>query len=245
MRPHPPRDPKTNPSTGMNVDRLLKKGDLVFDIGAHNGEYTEQYLSLGCRVIAVEPQLNELQGLMERFSGRNLPVTIVPFAISNTFKEMELHICETASSLSTFNERRINEGRFSPATPYEPYGVYRWTRIEYIECKTIDWLIEKYGKPAFCKIDVEGHELQAVQGLTQVLPLLSFEYEIEFIDLVPPIAAHLLSVGNYEFNHCVDLWPDLALEQWGSIDTVISDIHMRAKRDFADMWGDIYARPKS
>jgi 16S rRNA A1518/A1519 N6-dimethyltransferase RsmA/KsgA/DIM1 with predicted DNA glycosylase/AP lyase activity len=35
---------------------FVARGDLVFDIGAHAGNRTRAFASLGCRVVAVEPQ---------------------------------------------------------------------------------------------------------------------------------------------------------------------------------------------
>jgi 16S rRNA A1518/A1519 N6-dimethyltransferase RsmA/KsgA/DIM1 with predicted DNA glycosylase/AP lyase activity len=34
---------------------FIPKGSLVFDIGANVGEYTQAFLDLGARVVAVEP----------------------------------------------------------------------------------------------------------------------------------------------------------------------------------------------
>jgi hypothetical protein len=36
--------------------QFVKPGDLVFDIGAHAGNRTRAFASLGCRVVALEPQ---------------------------------------------------------------------------------------------------------------------------------------------------------------------------------------------
>src|ERR1700741_472726 len=36
--------------------RFVRPGDLVFDVGAHVGNHVRAFSSLGCRVVAVEPQ---------------------------------------------------------------------------------------------------------------------------------------------------------------------------------------------
>ena len=33
----------------------VRRGDLVFDVGAHMGTYTEVFVELGAKVVAVEP----------------------------------------------------------------------------------------------------------------------------------------------------------------------------------------------
>src|SRR5438552_18428451 len=35
---------------------FVRPGDLVFDIGAHVGNHVRSFASLGCRVVALEPQ---------------------------------------------------------------------------------------------------------------------------------------------------------------------------------------------
>ncbi|MFK7772103.1 MAG: FkbM family methyltransferase [Saprospiraceae bacterium] len=44
-----------------------------------------------------------------------------------------------------------------------------------MELTTLDQIIEQEGVPAFIKIDVEGYELEVIQGLNARIPLLSFE----------------------------------------------------------------------
>ena len=46
---------------------------------------------------------------------------------------------------------------------------------------TLDALVTRFGEPAFCKIDVEGFDLEVLQGLSRPLRALSFE-------CVPPAA---------------------------------------------------------
>jgi hypothetical protein len=43
---------------------------------------------------------------------------------------------------------------------------------------TLDSAIERFGTPVFCKIDVEGWELEVLTGLTQPIPVLSFEFQL-------------------------------------------------------------------
>jgi hypothetical protein len=43
---------------------------------------------------------------------------------------------------------------------------------------TLDVAIAQYGLPDYCKIDVEGYEVQVLQGLTRPIPLLSLEYHL-------------------------------------------------------------------
>jgi hypothetical protein len=44
-----------------------------------------------------------------------------------------------------------------------------------IEMTTLDELIRQFGKPQYVKIDIEGHEAAVIRGLSEAIPLLSFE----------------------------------------------------------------------
>jgi FkbM family methyltransferase len=44
---------------------------------------------------------------------------------------------------------------------------------------TMDTLISLYGKPDYCKIDVEGFEINVLKGLNIPLNLVSFEYHLD------------------------------------------------------------------
>jgi hypothetical protein len=43
---------------------------------------------------------------------------------------------------------------------------------------SLDSSWQTFGKPFYCKIDVEGWELEVLKGLTQSIPLLSFEFHL-------------------------------------------------------------------
>src|SRR5215475_2709506 len=51
--------------------QFVRAGDLVFDIGAHAGNHVRAFSTLGCRVVAVEPQPDFARLLRMLFSGRS------------------------------------------------------------------------------------------------------------------------------------------------------------------------------
>ena len=66
------------------MDRLygefVRRGDLVFDVGAHVGDRVASFRRLGARVVAVEPQ-PALVRLLRLIYGRSRDVVIEPVAV--------------------------------------------------------------------------------------------------------------------------------------------------------------------
>ena len=68
----------------------IAKGDIVFDVGANIGQYTEIFSSLGAHVIAIEPNPELCEGL--RFLTYRGSVTVLPCAAGDTLGRAVLHI---------------------------------------------------------------------------------------------------------------------------------------------------------
>ena len=65
---------------------------------------------------------------------------------------------------------------------------------------TLDALIDRYGSPSFIKLDVEGFEVEALAGLTQPVPALSFEFTTIQRDLAIAGIERCAELGFLHFN---------------------------------------------
>lgn len=215
------------------LGRLIQPGDLVFDVGANMGEKTELYLTLGAKVVAIEPQERCVLGLRRRF-GNNPRVTIVPVALGADEGKSKIRISDIRSPLSSMSDRWIDavqsSGRFTH---------YGWSETAEVPVITLDSCIELHGEPAFCKIDVEGYEIEVLSGLSQPLKGLSFEFHIELVDVAFACLEKLGTLGQYRFNYTVadrTLWE---LPRWATAEELKSALE---SLPYTTLQGDVYGR---
>ena len=148
--------------------QFIKPGDLCFDIGANIGKRTAIFLELRARVVAVEPGEAAYALLSKSF--KDTPsVTLLPLAVGKK-KGVETLYISNVSEVCTLSQAFIEQYKGQPKYNIE------WSRSQQVPVTTLDHLIETYGLPSFCKIDVEGYEAEVLQGLSQVLPAMSLEY---------------------------------------------------------------------
>ena len=113
-----------------------------------------------------------------------------------------------------------------------------WDQTSEVGVTTLDHLIELYGMPAFCKLDVEDYELPALLGLSQALPALSFEFYPTTMNKAVACVDRLEELGSYRYTWSIAGTLQLATDDW------LAPAEMR--RWLADYRGvrsgDVYAR---
>jgi len=211
---------------------FVKKGDLCFDVGANVGNRLEILLQLGCRVVAVEPQSKLTEILTTRFGG-NPKAIILQKALGEAEGQGEIMISDasTVSSLSKdWIEAVKGSGRFSTTA---------WDKKEAVRLTTLNRLIEEHGVPAFIKIDVEGYEYEVIKGLSKLVPMISFEFVPEYMEMAFRSIDHLQQIGNVEFNY--SLFEEMKMK---SPDWVPAERLKALLSRYRDpiTFGDIYAR---
>src|ERR1700737_561832 len=83
--------------------RFVKPGDLVFDIGAHAGNRVRGFASLGCRVVALEPQ-PDFARLLRTLFGRSSRIQVVQAAAGDAQGRASLSISERTPTVTTLAE---------------------------------------------------------------------------------------------------------------------------------------------
>jgi FkbM family methyltransferase len=140
--------------------------DLIFDVGASNGDDSGYYLHKGYRVLAVEPNPASISVLRRRFAsaidtGR---YKLVTEAISASKGETQFWVCDDAPLWSSF-DRKI--ASYSGAAHHSVL----------VQTCRFSSLIAEYGTPFYCKIDIEGSDRLCLEQLTPATrpPFLSVE----------------------------------------------------------------------
>lgn len=215
--------------------QFIGRGALVFDIGAHVGNRVGVFLRLGAACVAVEPQ-PRFSVLLQKLYGGNPAFTLVQAALGCAEGSIELHISRRTPTVSTtasaWRERVGQSQSFASVT---------WDDSVEVDVTTLDSLIDRFGVPDFCKIDVEGSELAVLQGLSRPLPLLSFEYIPAAKADAAACIACLEELGRYEFNWSRGESQQLRDEYWITPEEMT--VRLR-ELEFDEPSGDIYARLK-
>ena len=158
------------------------QGDLIFDVGAHNGDDSGHYLEKGYRVVAVEANPLLSQSIAARFepaigAGR---LTVLNVGIAEQSGTLPFWVNDDNSVWSSF-DRELG-GRHASRC-----------HVVDIDCVPLNVLIRQFGVPHYLKIDIEGYDricLDALQPsecpqyvsceLTHSDPLIDRLYELGY-----------------------------------------------------------------
>ena len=136
----------------------MPRNDVIFDIGADNGDDTAAYLVRGFNVVAVEANPALCLALRARFqhelqSGR---LTLAEGAIAECPGEtITFYINSAESAWGTTVPRYADRGEALAGT------------LQTISVQTLSFssLVEEFGVPHYLKIDIEGADILCLHGL--------------------------------------------------------------------------------
>jgi FkbM family methyltransferase len=212
---------------------FINTNDLCFDVGAHSGHRTNIFLKLGAKVVAVEPQKELFEYLKIKFGKK---INIENIGLGSSERKMTMYLSET-SSLSTFSTEWLSKAQ-------DRFADVKWDNKREIQISTLDNLIEKYGIPKFCKIDVEGFEFEVLKGLSKSISYISFEFMTpENSELIINCLQYLHKLdANIEINYSIGDSLQMTLSNWINYDNAITYFENNLFNQ--PNWGDIYVKMK-
>ena len=213
--------------------QFIRPGDLCFDIGAHIGSRLRIWSRLGARIVAVEPQPLPMR-FLECWYGRRPGITLLETAVGTVRGEATLLVSRRTPTVTSLSPEWIAAVRRARS-----FSRVSWDGAVQVPVTTVDELIDRYGEPAFCKIDVEGSELQVLNGLSRPLGCLSFEYIPSAACLAAECISRLNCLGSYEYNYSVGEPVRLHRKGWVAGEAVSAWLETLTP-DLPS--GDIYAR---
>jgi FkbM family methyltransferase len=153
----------------LALKRIVSKGDTVIDGGANLGLYTSRLLNLvgpQGRVIAVEPLPFLLSYLKIKLASKP-NATLINAALTHVLgANISLHVPHIAPGL-------MEPALASVQVTKEPKSTF------VVSATTLDKLAHDLGSLSFIKLDLEGHELKALQGAARCLLVLRPIIQIE------------------------------------------------------------------
>lgn len=133
------------------LKKYVKKGDIVLDIGANIGFYTKILAELvgeNGKVYAFEPDKTNFSYLMKNVGH---------------LRNVEFHnkaVSEKSGKITLYHSDLLN-------VDHKTYATENYTSTSEIECVAIDDIIPNH-KVDFIKIDIQGYEYFAFQGMQAV-----------------------------------------------------------------------------
>jgi FkbM family methyltransferase len=144
------------------IQKLVKKDNIVVDVGSNVGLYTK-YLSdlvgINGKVISIEPipyTFGILSHTVAKLKLNN--VKLYNCAVSNQESFLNMVIPKNENGLEDYYLAKI----------IEPAKATKFDTVE-VQTKTLDNILFEEGKISFIKCDVEGHEYRCLQGGVRVI----------------------------------------------------------------------------
>ena len=178
---------------------------LALDIGAHVGIWSKRLASEFKKVLSFEPIPEHIECWKQNVKEDN--VTMIPSAVSNVKGKRPIKYTNYFTGLSTFHYNvRQMEIEYNGLLSKNPNNVLNRVEQNPKDMVVDTCLIDDYNldKVDFIKIDVEGHELQALTGAEKTLK----EYKpVIYIEITRSnVKQYLVALGykeveDFGYNH--------------------------------------------
>jgi FkbM family methyltransferase len=191
---------RVDQQTFYAIQKILRPDSCCIDVGAHVGDVTKMFIERAPKGqhFAFEPLTECFEKLRRRFAG-NPNLQLYRYALANEPGMREFSAVVNFPGFSGLANRTF-QGR-NPAI-----------ELRNVEAQRLDDIIPRDRKIDFIKLDIEGAELQALQGaqriLTESKPTLLLEFQrsaAPYFNCTPNEMFSFLRQHNYQ------IW---SLDEW-------------------------------
>lgn len=143
--------------------RYIQPGQIVWDIGANMGLFTfaaSHQVGANGQVLSLEADLwcvDLLRRTCSLRQNRHRTVDVLPVAVSNKVDIARFNIAKRGRATN----------HLASVDGSTQVGGIRQSQL--VPCVSLDWLLERYPRPDFLKIDIEGAEALALEGASNLL----------------------------------------------------------------------------
>jgi hypothetical protein len=143
--------------------------NLIFDVGFHKCEDIDFYLSRGYNIVGIDADLSNVKNaeIQYREQVETNRLILEHCAITKNFEDA-VDFYQSQNSQWSSRYKKIATRRNLPITVLSVQG------------KPLSHFLQKYGIPYYCKIDIEGSDiiaLQSLEGFEQLPKYISVETE--------------------------------------------------------------------
>lgn len=202
---------------------FIEPGDLVFDVGAHLGNYSEAFRGVGATVVAIEPDPRNAKILRKRLQSEY--IHIEQCALGRAEGTAELCIALDRDDVSTLSDQWAKNTNAN------------WQGTVQVQVRTLNSLANYYGIPKYVKVDAEGYDAEVLSGMSFRPQIVSFEFLSRDLKIARACVGLL---REWSFNFVVEERSRFELSQWVSGDEVLTNISALSSDV---VYGDVFAQP--
>lgn len=170
------------PQVTAELRRLLQPGMVFVDLGANIGYFSLLAATLvgpAGKVIAFEPNRANCQLLQQSIE-------------LNGFSQVQLHPYAVAEKAQTFTLEAPARGSNGRVSEFAPEAALRAGRYSVVQAVTLDHFLAEESRIDVIKMDIEGAEPRAFQGMEQLIrrhrPVLLLEFDPFLIEATSRVA---------------------------------------------------------
>lgn len=193
------------------LDEFLKEGDDVIDLGANYAYYVERLSKIvgeSGHVFAFEPipfTHDVCKMMIKKLHITN--TTLFPFAAGAKDETLEFRVPKLDFGAISAGQSHLAK-RDNELEGKENYYTFNQADIVQCECKNVDeLLLDKLKKLSFIKIDIEGAEYSALQGLKKIInkfqPAILVEIQPFFLKGMGILEKDLITLIKVELDYSI------------------------------------------